>query len=152
MDKVFLRMQIRVITTPDEEPEQFQEALKFLYKDEKVPFPIQIDSFLNVREHKQHIITVIFEKARHVRYGVDTLFDKLTSDQINELHDQLDTRLDEECHFFIRFEKKAFLNGKFVLTQSGDCIHFMLSVAAYPSRKENDLPIVEKYLNAKIIK
>ena len=152
MDKTFLRMQVRVITQPDEPTQPFEDSFSFLYTDKKEPFTLEVDSFLNITEQKQHIITAVFQKARHIRYAVDTLFTQLSEAQIKELLEQVDSRLDDECHFFIRFEKEAFLKKEFILTQSGDCIHIMLSVAAYPSRKEIAQPLVENYLNSKLNK
>ena len=53
-------------------------------------------------------------------------------------------RLDEECNFFIRLDKEKLMNGECWITDSGDCYHIKISVAAFPKKKERAKQVVEQ--------
>ena len=85
--------------------------------------------------------------ARVVRVFVKQMFASFSSEQKNLLLMQLPTRVDDECQFFIRFEKDPFLTtGEVKLTDGGNCFHITLTIASFPHKKEVACAVVEKYL------
>ncbi len=57
---------------------------------------------------------------------------------------QRESRLDDELDFFLRLDKKKFLAGMWALTQSGDCLHVRITLAAYPKTKASALAVLDK--------
>ncbi|MBI2101623.1 hypothetical protein HYT53_03335 [Candidatus Woesearchaeota archaeon] len=56
---------------------------------------------------------------------------------------QLDSRLDENLDFFLRFDKDSWIEeNKLVLTDSGKCFHLKISIAAFPKKREAALNVI----------
>jgi len=64
--------------------------------------------------------------------------------------EQSDSRLDEGLHFFFRLSKPDLLAGTYAVTDSGDCFHFRISLAAYPHNKIVAKEIVRKMLKPSV--
>ena len=59
--------------------------------------------------------------------------------------EQKESRLDEDLNFFVRIDKEKWIDGKeMFLTDSGNCFHIKILIAAFPKKRENALKIVEK--------
>ena len=98
------------------------------------------------RSLKSPIITILellVEKERHTKAFLEHFIADLSSDQKSVLLSQ-ENRLDDECHFFIRLDKKSLLDGKLVITDSGDCFHIKMSIAAFPKKKEQARKVIEE--------
>ncbi len=53
--------------------------------------------------------------------------------------------MDEHHHFFIRFDKdKLIENNEFFITDKGNCYHIKMTIAAFPTTRENALKAIEK--------
>ena len=85
---------------------------------------------------KINIFKLKLEKSKHARAFLNNFLSRLDDSQINTLIDQIDSRLDENCHFFIRIDKDKWYGDKIELTDSGNCFHINISIAAYPAKKE----------------
>lgn len=97
-------------------------------------------------DKKIKIFEIRLEKERHVNLFLNELISKLNLDQKRMLIDQLDSRVDEECNFFVRLDKSRLLDGEYFVTDSGDCFHIRILVASYPAKKERAKEIVKKIL------
>lgn len=86
---------------------------------------------------------LILEKQRHLKSFIGNLKEGLGKEQVKKLNRQKLSRLDETLHFFIRLEKAALEKGKFKLTDSGDCYHIRMSVAAFPKSMMNGLRVID---------
>jgi len=73
---------------------------------------------------------------------------KLRSGELEKLARTVPGRVDETCHFYLRFDKQLAHAGELVLTGSGDAIHLRLKVAAYPAKREVAIGLVEKFMQA----
>jgi RNA binding exosome subunit len=62
---------------------------------------------------------------------------KLGNEQLATLNSQIGSRLDENLDFFLRLSKPELLEGKYILTESGDCFHIKIAIAAYPKKMES---------------
>ena len=75
------------------------------------------------------------------KYG-NNLMKNLDLDQKKLLINQLESRLDKSLHFYIRFDKEKLLEDKFFITESGNCFHLNIAIAAYPHKRETAIDIV----------
>lgn len=73
---------------------------------------------------------------------------KLRSGELEKLAQSVPSRVDETCHFYLRFDKQLAHAGELVLTGSGDAIHLRLKVEAYPAKREVAIGLVEKFVQA----
>lgn len=71
---------------------------------------------------------------------------KLRAGELKKLGKIVPERVDEDCFFYLRFDKQLAHAGRLVLTDSGDAIHFKLKVAAYPARREVAVKLLEKFI------
>ena len=78
--------------------------------------------------------------------SLDHLFMHLSAEQIDLLMRQADTRLDDDCFFFLRLDRGRMMDGEYWMTDRGDCFHIRMSIAAYPAKKEIGVKIVQDML------
>ena len=96
-------------------------------------------------DQKIHIYTIMLTKTAHTNAFLKGLLNRLTTEQKEQLLDQRESRLDNELHFFIRFDKSAWLNNReLIITDAGNCFHVKLQLAAFPARRPDALLLVEK--------
>ena len=88
----------------------------------------------NEREIKT--LEVNLEKTRHITAFLKNLNNKLNQQQKEVLLKQINSRLDDNLNFFIRFDKNKLLNQEYFITDSGDCFHIKVSIAAFPAKTE----------------
>lgn len=67
------------------------------------------------------------DDVRHVLSKVASL------DDIDQLNDELDDRVDDNCSFFLTFDKQAAFGGD---VQRGDGITLRAKVETYPAKRE----------------
>jgi len=89
------------------------------------------------------IFKVFLDKQRHVDRLIEHLTENLSDKAKNIILEEKYKRLDESLHFFIRLDKASLERGTFMLTNSGDCYHIKMLMAAYPKKKEAGLKIIE---------
>lgn len=65
-----------------------------------------------------------------------TLLSRMDEATISELRKLVRERMDESCFLYLRFDKQAALDGKLVLTETGDSVHLKLKVIAFPAKRE----------------
>jgi len=94
-------------------------------------------------DKKIKVFEVFLEKQKEVKLFLGFLNEKLSKEQKNMLVMQVDSRLDDEMHFFIRLDKDKLMNDKFFITDSGNCFHVKMSIAAYPAKKEVGSKVVQ---------
>ena len=89
------------------------------------------------------VIRVALIKDRHINAFIESLVAKLGEEK-KTLLEQLDSRLDDNLNFFIRLDKEMLLKDKFVLTDSGNCYHIKISIAAFPKRREKAVGVLKE--------
>ncbi len=109
---------------------------------ELFPFDLEKEKIKLSRQKSEgfqdkHIIIfeVVLGKDRHMNAFLDSLALKLSKDQ-KELLLKQENRLDDHLNFFIRLDKKALIDGVFHLTDTGECFHIKINIAAFPRKKD----------------
>lgn len=77
------------------------------------------------------VLTVRLERADEMRHVLSQV---ASIDDVDDVIDELDGRIDDGCSFFLTFDKQAALDGKVC---SGDGITMRAKVEAYPATHEN---------------
>ncbi len=141
-------VQIRVFAKEGEDAEKIMQGLKeiapFDYGAEKIQFEIRAATGFN--EARIKIYNIKLEKERHTKKFLENLIGKLSSEQKQLLLRQKESRLDNELDFFIRLDKEKLINNEYWITDSGNCYHTTISIAAFPRNREVALNIIEKML------
>jgi len=120
----------------------FHKLLPIDFVKEKITIQEeQVESFEN---RKIRIYTLEFTKEAHTNIFIKTLKELLKEYQCKTILDQKSSRLDDELFYYIRLDKEAALKDVFELTDSGECIHIKMHVAAFPKHKDAALKVVEK--------
>ena len=92
------------------------------------------------------IFEVTLAKERHTNQFIENLTKNLDAEQKKLILPQIESRLDNNLDFFLRFDKKEYLeNNKLILTDSGNCFHMKISIATFPKNRELGLNLV-KYI------
>ena len=148
---VFLSVEFRIFATDEEYPHAKDLLHTYLamtseeMKKEKLS--LQEDVFKNQEGAHIHILSVATNKMRYVKRSARAFFAAFTKNQLHELLKQVESRVDEECNFFIRLDKTELFAGSTVLTDTGNCLHATLNVASYPKKKEVACLTVQNYIN-----
>ena len=122
--------------------DKFLQLFPFNLKDEKIEF--KKTNALGLNEKKITIFDVTLTKEKHTSKFLENLMENLDEEQKKLIFSQLESRLDDNLDFFLRFDKNEYIkNNKLVLTDSGNCFHIEISVAAFPKKREIGLEIVK---------
>lgn len=114
----------------------------FYLEKEKIKLNQQTATGFN--ETKIKIFDIILDKERHINKFLGFLKEKLSAEQKGLLIRQAESRLDEKLDFFIRFDKdKLIQENKLYITDSGNCFHIKISIAAFPSKREKALEAIK---------
>ena len=133
----------------DEDREPVIAGLKSLFPFDLETEKVTINSTEaeGLNENKIEILEVVLKKERLVNLFMKKLLEKL-GEQKKILVSQIDSRLDFEQRFFLRLDKEKAIKNEFVLTDSGNCYHIAISVAAFPKTKESARKVIAEFLQS----
>ena len=115
--------------------EKLLQLVPFNAKDEKIS--LNKTEAHGFNEKKIIIFEILLEKEKHTNKFLENLIGKLDIHQKNIILGQLESRLDDNLSFFLRFDKEEYIkNRRLALTDSGNCFHIEIGIAAFPRRKE----------------
>jgi len=138
---------LRVFVKEEEDFEKIKQNLvsffPFDLDDEKISLSQR--TAVGFKDKKIRILEVCLSRRKHLKKFLDHLLNRLTKEQKELLKRQKESRLDEELNFFIRFEKDRVVEkGELFITDSGNCFHLRLSIAAFPAKRESALVLIDK--------
>ncbi|HLC60823.1 MAG TPA: RNA-binding domain-containing protein [Candidatus Nanoarchaeia archaeon] len=91
------------------------------------------------------IFEIILAKTNLINRFLDFILTILEKKQKELILTQIESRLDENLDFFMRFDKDEWINSnKLKLTDSGKCFHLKINVAAFPRKREIGLKIIRE--------
>lgn len=147
--KYIHNIKVTIFCKPEEDEEKIKNALLTLFpfnlSDEKIK--IKTESVDIIENRRIKIFEVLLDKQRHVSSFLENLFKTLGKEQMTALKNQIPSRVDNNCDFFIRLDKEKLFEKEFILTESGACYHIKSAIAAFPAKKENAIKTIETLLN-----
>ncbi len=137
---------LNVFIKEEEDSAKIAEVMRALIhlNLEKEKLSTKKQSATGFNEKKIVILAITLEKERHLKAFMDHLFLNLGDRQKELLVRQADSRLDEELNFFLRLDKDRLLSGEYWITDSGNCFHLKINIAAFPRKRELALDLVKK--------
>ena len=147
--KLAHNIKVSVFCKPEEDEKAILNKLFFLFpfnlEENKVK--VKKTSAIGFNERKIKIYEIVIDKERHCKEFMDNLKENLNQTQKDLLLRQLDSRLDEELHFFIRLDKtKLIQDNEFFVTDSGNCYHMKIKIAAFPAKRGIAKKMVGEFL------
>ena len=137
-------IEVRVFCKEDDNEDlivkKIKELFPFDFKKEKIK--LKRKTSYGFEDKKIVVFTIVVNKQRHTKLVLKNLMDKLSEEQKDMLLKQLYSRLDESLHFYLRLDKDKFLNNEYWITDTGNCFHFKMAIAAYP----HDMDVAEKII------
>ncbi|MBU1975901.1 MAG: hypothetical protein KKG59_05855 [Nanoarchaeota archaeon] len=129
---------VRVFARQREDTDRIKETLVGLFlfdlEKEKVK-PHEIRTKSADEKTDIFIYEISLNKDRLINKFLGSLNSRLNADQKALLLRQ-ENRLDQEGNFFIRLDKPRLLEGIFRITDSGNCFHIRMCIAAYPKTRD----------------
>ncbi len=144
--KLVNSIKMSVFTKEEENEREIEEKLKQLIplELEKEKIAVTKQTATGFNEKRIRIIEAMLTKDRHINAFLEKLKENLSEKQKELLIRQKESRLDDELNFFIRLDKEKLLNNEHWVTDSGNCYHIRINIAAFPKRREDALKMIEK--------
>lgn len=98
----------------------------------------------SVFKNKLSILQANLTESKLVQEFINNLFNKLSSEDLSHLENEIENRVDDECNFYLRLSKADLLSGAFALG-SQDAVQVRMMIASYPKKKENAVKILKEY-------
>ncbi len=141
---------VRVFCGQEEKENEVLNGLKSLLPFDlaKEKILIRRQNALGFSDRKITIFEATLAKNRHVKAFLDNLLGKISAPDKQMLLRQLDSRVDGDANFFVRFEKETLAkHNELLVTDGGNCYHVKVKMAAFPSNKENAIKVVKGLLS-----
>ncbi|MBI2545665.1 hypothetical protein HYV81_00630 [Candidatus Woesearchaeota archaeon] len=123
----------------------------FKLEQEKVSVQQTVMKGEHMGEQDITILEIVLNKERHIVQFLESLTEKLTDEQRQILLQQHLSRFDDDFNFFLRLDRAAYLEEKRLkITDSGDCFHIRISIAAYPKRYDTALAVLKQIFSGKV--
>ena len=121
---------------------KFFQLFPFDLKEEKIG--LKRTEARGFNEKRILVFEVTLTKEKHTNLFLNNLIKNLDEEQKKLILSQAESRLDDNIDFFLRFDKDEYIkNNRLKLTDSGNCFHIEISVAAFPKKREIGLEIVK---------
>jgi len=141
------KITVTVFSKEEENQSKIKTSLLELFpydlEEEKIKLIEKTVTGFNEKQIK--VLEVILEKNKHIEEFLNNLT-KTLSDQAKELIlKQAESRLDDECKFYLRFSKDKLIGEKELwITDQGNCFHIKMTLAVFPKKREKALEIIQK--------
>lgn len=86
------------------------------------------------------------KQRRSLRELWSRIIEKLKKEDIERLSLIAPERIDDDCHFYLRFDKQLAHAGMLSLAESGDVVHVRFKVSAFPSKREVAIRLVREFI------
>jgi hypothetical protein len=145
--KYIHNIKLTVFSKEDEDKDEILKAFLDLlpFSPEQNKIPIETIKAEGFSDRIIEIIEASFEKQNLVNGFIKNLLGKIKDIDKNTIISQLDSRIDEHMHFFLRIDKESWIQSREVMiTDAGNCFHIKMSVAAFPKKKEIALKLMKE--------
>lgn len=129
----------------DKEKKEMEDALKELVLLGSPKPIVNSTAAEGFNERKILILESVIEKTTFVNAFLKELKKKLSEEDKESIVKQAQQRVDDDLNFFLRFEKRTWIDKQnLLLTEKGECFHLRMNLAAYPKKKEQGITIVKE--------
>ncbi len=132
----FHYVDLRCFCYATEDFDRVEQALE-LYLPEEAE--VEVDTSEGHHGDEIQVLSTRVDNADDVRY----VFDRVLDAGVEEVHDEVEQRLDDDCKFHLRLDKQAAFDER---SKLGRGIQLSAKVEAYPAKRENALEAVERSL------
>ena len=142
---------MRVFCGQEDNAEEVINGLKFLFPFdfEKEKIELHRHKVLGFNDRRIDVLEVMLTKNKHTNAFIDNMVQKISETDKQLLLRQLDSRVDDESSFFIRFDKESLVKrSDLLVTDSGSCYHLKIKIAAFPSTKDNAIKMIKNFMAA----
>lgn len=102
--------------------------------------------------HFGNPITVLEAKLDSKRHQLFlAILRNLPKAELLHLKDELKRHIDDDCNFYIRFDKQAAYKGDVKLAQTDDSIVAKMKIISYPALRGNAVTFMEGLLDAQLL-
>lgn len=144
-ERLVNRITISVFCKEDEDYDKLKKNLLGLFSFDLYEHGlVQEKKAVGFNERVIRQIFIELQNQQHIREFLDILNQMLDRQQKKQLLSQKESRLSDKYNFYVRLDKKKFLDSKFSLTESGDCIHIRINIAAFPRKRDRALENIEQ--------
>lgn len=96
-------------------------------------------------DKKIEVFEVTLVKDNLIDQFLRNLLNNMDKNQKEQILNQLESRLDKNLDFFVRFDKNSWIKDeRLILTDSGKCFHLKIRLAAFPKKREIALNLAKK--------
>lgn len=127
-----------------------KSAIKEIFDWEKEKTILNETIAEGFEDRKIHIYELKINKEKDTTLFIKNLLSKLSTEQKEFLKADKESRLDENDDFFIRLDKNELLEGKYKITNSGNCFHIKMNIASFPKKRENALKVIDEIFSKNI--
>ncbi|MBW2970878.1 hypothetical protein KY320_01825 [Candidatus Woesearchaeota archaeon] len=134
------QIDIRVFCKPEDDKAQIEKAFMSLLPFDTAKEKVRI-SKKNAIGFNKRVITIIettLKKQRHINSFLDALSQMMNQNQKQNIITNCRKLIDDHLCIFFRFDKLEFVKDrKLRITDSGECFHIKVSLAAFPRKLQN---------------
>ena len=104
----------------------------------------ELDIDISEGLHNNPLTVIDANLTKNKEYA--TLFNSLGKGIADQLLDGLEDRVDDDCVFYVRFDKQKAVCGEYVIAHGGDVISLTAKIMSHPARKEVAIGVFRDYL------
>ncbi len=94
--------------------------------------------------HNNPLTVIDANLSKNKEYA--TLFTTLGKDIAMSILDGIEDRVDDDCVFYVRFDKQKAVCGEYEISHGGDVISLTAKIMAHPAKKDVAIGIIKDYL------
>ena len=94
----------------------------------------EFDTEVSEGEHGNRML--ILQRMATKQKDMNLVFSNLGQDLLEQLVDDVDNRIDDDCVFYTRLDKQKAVCGEYAVAHHGDVISITGKVASNPAKKE----------------
>jgi hypothetical protein len=92
-----------------------------------------------------YVLKTVLSTQKEVGGFISNMLSGLSERDLAELRETVESRIDDECNLYLRFDKKEFSNGRFSL-RAKDAVQVKIKIAAFPKKKINAVKTAREML------
>ncbi|MDI6856475.1 MAG: RNA-binding domain-containing protein [Candidatus Thermoplasmatota archaeon] len=135
---MFYRITFRTYCYATEALEKVEKALQFVTRSNNITKTKLSGYYGNP--------VIVLETELNTANDCNNFFSALEKSVVKKLITELEARTDEDCNFYIRFDKQKAFEQEYQLTEGGDTIATRCKLKVFPPKKEIAILKLKEFL------